>query len=88
MTITFKDEAEVLDYFMETGEVWLSLVAADSWPYILTSTENGDVFVQGFPEEDTEDGGTTTTGAEWLSDKPERWYPVTLVAPLPEASDG
>lgn len=80
MSIKFTNEEDLGLYFMETGEVWLSLVSADGWPYIVTSGEYGDIFVQGFANEDEE----PKDGTEWLRNKPERWYPVTLVAPLPE----
>lgn len=81
--IQFDDEQAVLDHFTE-GAAWMSVVAADSWPYILTTTEDGDVFVQGFPNESDEGaawrGEPIDPGTEWLSDKPEAWYPVTFSA--------
>ena len=83
MTIQFENEQAIEDHFAE-GAVWLSVVAADSWPYILTTTEDGDVFVQGFPCESEEgigwQGGTIDSGTEWLSAKPEAWYPVAFSA--------
>jgi hypothetical protein len=92
MTITFNDEAALCDYFMETGEAWLSVVAADNWPYLVTSTEGGDVFTQTFPSEREEGdafrGVPVDSGTEWLSAHPHRWYPVTLVAPLPAEPTG
>jgi hypothetical protein len=91
MSITFNDEAAILDYFTEHGAVWMSLVAADSWPYILTSTEDGDVFVQGFPTEAEEGdafrGVPVKDGTEWLCDKSEFWYPVRMVAADPQPTD-
>lgn len=91
MSTTFDSEAAILDYFMEHGVVWMSLVAADSWPYILTSTEHGDVFVQGFPTEAEEGdafrGEPIESGTQWLSDKSEFWYPVRMVAADPESTD-
>lgn len=90
MTIAFENESAILDHYMETGETWLSVVAADGWPYIITSTEDGDVFVQGFPCEAEEGaafrGGPIESGTEWLSQKGANWYPVSLVAPLPETT--
>ena len=83
MTIQFENEQSVLDHFAE-GAVWLSVVSADSWPYILTTTEDGDVFVQGFPCESEEGaawrGEPIDSGTKWLSDMPEAWFPVAFSA--------
>lgn len=78
--IQFDDEQAVLDHFAE-GAAWLSVVSADSWPYILTTTEDGDVFVQGFPSESEEGADIRIDhGSKWLSDMPEAWFPVTISA--------
>lgn len=89
----FDNEAALLAHYSETGHAWLSLVAADGQPYALTCTEDGDIFTQTFPSE-TDNGNPgdgdaafhghpLDSGTKWLSDHPEHWYPVTLVAPLP-----
>lgn len=87
MSVTFENEAALLDYYGDNGQVWLSVVANDGWPYILTSTEWGNVFVQGFPQGDEADEGEPESGTQWLHEKPEWWYPVKLVAPLPAGSE-
>jgi hypothetical protein len=88
--IQFENEQSILDHFAE-GAAWLSVVSADSWPYILTTTEDGEVFVQGFPSEG-EDGAAwrgepIDHGTKWLSDMPEAWFPVTFSASDVEVGD-
>lgn len=91
MPTTFENEAAIAAHFDEADEPWLSLVAADGWPYLVTCSEDGDLFTQTFPTESEEGaaqrGEPIESGTLWLSQHPDSWYPVTLVAPLPQTTE-
>ncbi len=87
----FSNETDLLDFFAETGEAWLALVAADGDPYLLTAAEDGDAFTQTFRCEEEEgaalNGGPIDQGTRWLSSHEANWWPVTVVAPRPSGDE-
>lgn len=76
--------ADELGEHMMNGASWVAVVAADSWPYIVTCTADGDWFVQGFPieteEGDAYAGEPVESGNAWLEAKPPTWWPVLMLA--------
>lgn len=75
---------ELLEHYGQVGEAWLVVIGGDSWPYLLTCTEDGEVFLQTFPSENEEGdafaGKPLNTGTFLIEELPASFYPARVVA--------
>jgi len=75
MNTTFEGTDALLGHYAtacDAGSTWLVVVAHDALPYLIGSTEDGDVFAQGFQNEDD-------PSAEFIEEKGVDWWPVALL---------
>lgn len=75
-SVALSSERDLLQFYEDVSEAWLVILGADYWPYLLTSSEDGDVFLQTFQEEDNPGG----SGVLRLDQVPMNFYPVRVVA--------